>query len=157
MVRAETRATGRAYAIGVAEGPLETKGITEESELPNVRRALWAIEVPEDLPMETPRLAQRVLTGGIRTYEECRKEARRLRTRGAACLRASSATLLPELRGLDGRPCGTPSIGSAGARTTALELPHALTGLIHNVECRTMPHRLLPALPFLRSTSFCSA
>jgi len=27
----------------------------------------------------------------------------------------------------------------------------------HNVECRTMPQRLLPVLPFLRSTSFCSA
>jgi hypothetical protein len=74
---------------------LRHEGIMDESELANVRRALWAIEVPDHLPAETPRLAQPVLTGGIGTYEECQKEARRLRKKGAATLRAQSAALLP--------------------------------------------------------------
>src|SRR6202011_1235998 len=34
---------------------LRHEGITKESELANVRRALWAIEVPDNLPAETPR------------------------------------------------------------------------------------------------------
>jgi hypothetical protein len=74
---------------------LRHEGITEESELVNVRRALWAIELPNDLPAETPRLAQPVLTGGIATYGKCQNEARRMRKKGAAALRAPSAALLP--------------------------------------------------------------
>src|SRR5205823_3337714 len=58
---------------------LRHEGITDESELENVRRALWAIEAPDDLPSAAPQLAQSVLTGGVETYEECQKEARRLR------------------------------------------------------------------------------
>ncbi len=74
---------------------LRHEGITEESELVNMRRALWAIEFPNGLVAETPRLTQRVLTGGIATYQECQNEARRLRKKGAAALRAPSAALLP--------------------------------------------------------------
>jgi hypothetical protein len=73
---------------------LRHEGVTEESELVNVRRALWAIELPNDLPAATPRLAQPVLTGGIETYRQCQNEARRLRKKGATALRASSAALL---------------------------------------------------------------
>jgi hypothetical protein len=73
---------------------LRHEGITEESELANVRRLLWAVEVPDDLPAEVPRVPNVVLTGGIDTYEECRQEARRLRKSGAAVLRAPSAALL---------------------------------------------------------------
>jgi hypothetical protein len=74
---------------------LRHEGITEESALVNVRRALWVVEVPDELPTDTPRLAPPVLTGGTASYEECRKEARRLRAKGATTLRASSAALLP--------------------------------------------------------------
>jgi len=74
---------------------LRHEGITKEAELANVRRALWAIEVPDDLRTETPRLRQPVLTGGIGTYKKCQKEARRLRSTGAPALRALSAALLP--------------------------------------------------------------
>lgn len=72
------------------------EGITEESELANVRRAIWAVEVPGDLPMETPKLDDAILTGGFDTYEECRSEARRLRNNGALALRAPSAALFPK-------------------------------------------------------------
>jgi len=74
---------------------LRHEGITEGSELVNVRRALWAIELPNDLPAAAPRLAQPVLTGGIATYRSCQNEVRRLRKKGAAALRAPSAALLP--------------------------------------------------------------
>lgn len=74
---------------------LRHEGIAKESELANVRRALWAIEVADELPTETPRLAPSVLTGGTATYAECRREARRLRSHGAKALRAPSAALLP--------------------------------------------------------------
>jgi hypothetical protein len=73
---------------------LRHEGITNESELVNVRRALWAIELPESLFTHAPRLHESVLAGGIVTYEQCQAEARRLRSIGAAALRAPSAALL---------------------------------------------------------------
>jgi RES domain len=73
---------------------LRHEGITDESELANVRRALWAVEVPDDLPAQAPRLSQSILSGGLGTYEACQKEGRRLRQRGAVAVRAPSAALL---------------------------------------------------------------
>jgi hypothetical protein len=74
---------------------LRHEGITKESELVNIRRALWAIELVDDLGLETPRLARKVLTGGVDTYRACQTEARRLRDSGAKGLRTLSAALLP--------------------------------------------------------------
>jgi len=74
---------------------LRHEGIIAESELVNVRRAMWAIEVPDDLPTSAPRLARSVLTGGTATYQKCRKEARRLCTKGTKALLAPSAALRP--------------------------------------------------------------
>jgi RES domain len=73
---------------------LRHEGITDESELANVRRALWAVEVPDDLLAEAPRLSQSILRGDLGTYEACQKEARRLRQGGAVAVRAPSAALL---------------------------------------------------------------
>lgn len=73
---------------------LRHEGIKDESELVNVRRALWAVEAPDDLLAEAPRVSRAVLTGGLRTYEACQKESRRLRKRGAVAVRAPSAALL---------------------------------------------------------------
>jgi len=74
---------------------LRHEGITTESELVNVRRALWAVEAPDDLDAQVPRLDRAVLTGGLDTYGECRQEARRLRNGGASAVRTPSAALLP--------------------------------------------------------------
>src|SRR6516165_10773986 len=52
---------------------LRHEAITDQSELANVRRALWAVEVPDDLPAEAPRLSQSILTGDLDTYEACQK------------------------------------------------------------------------------------
>jgi hypothetical protein len=71
------------------------EGIMEESELVNVRRALWAVELPDDLAAESPSLPQPVLAGGVSTYEQCQRQARRLREKGVTVLRAPSAALLP--------------------------------------------------------------
>ncbi len=74
---------------------LRHEGITQESELVNVRRALWAIEAPDELRPEAPGVDEGVLVGGLGAYEECREEARRLRKRGTQALRSPSAALLP--------------------------------------------------------------
>jgi hypothetical protein len=72
------------------------EGTTRESELVNVRRALWAVEIPDGFTAGEPRLPHAVLTGGLETYEACRTEAGRLRDRGARAVRAPSAALLPD-------------------------------------------------------------
>jgi hypothetical protein len=73
---------------------LRHEGITEESELVNVRRVLWAIEWPDELPEVKPSLDPAVLTGGLETYPACQREARRLRAKGATALLAPSAALV---------------------------------------------------------------
>ncbi len=73
---------------------LRHEGIRDEAELVNVRRDLWAVEVPDGLAADSPSLPDGVLTGGLASYAECRQEARRLRARGARALRAPSAALV---------------------------------------------------------------
>ena len=73
---------------------LRHEGIREEADLANVRRALWVVEVPDGLSAGSPRLPERLMTGGISTYEACQLEARRLRNLGAGALQAPSAALL---------------------------------------------------------------
>jgi hypothetical protein len=74
---------------------LRHEGLTDEAELENVRRALWAVEVPDDIAAPAPDLPVPTLTGGTGTYPACRAEARRLRSAGAAAMRAPSAALRP--------------------------------------------------------------
>jgi hypothetical protein len=72
---------------------LRHEGITDEAALQNVRRALWAVEVPDDIDAARPDLSGSTLTGGTGTYPACRAEARRLRSAGATALQAPSAAL----------------------------------------------------------------
>lgn len=67
--------------------------ITDERDLAGLRHTVWAVEVPDDAGLAEPDLTRRAMTGGAETYEECRREAARLRARGAAGLRAPSAAL----------------------------------------------------------------
>lgn len=73
---------------------LRHEEITTTEDVATIRRALWAIEVPEE-PAEVPDLPTSAATGGPETYPRCRAEARRLRGRGARRLTAASAALLP--------------------------------------------------------------
>lgn len=73
---------------------LRHEGITEESDLAGVERALWAVDVPiRRLHVEEPALPASVLRGGLDSYERCRREARRLRAHGAEAVKAPSAAL----------------------------------------------------------------
>jgi hypothetical protein len=73
---------------------LRHEEITEPEDLATVRRALWAVDVPDD-GYENAELPLEVLTGGPETYLACRKEGRRIRARGAPGILAPSASLLP--------------------------------------------------------------
>jgi len=74
---------------------LRHEEITEPSDLEGVRRAMWAVEVPEQ-ELAEPSLAPEVLAGGPSSYAACRDEARALRDGGAPGLSAPSAGTLPE-------------------------------------------------------------
>jgi hypothetical protein len=72
---------------------LRHEEITDPADVATIRRAMWAVEVPDDhLPM--PRLPLRVLRGDETSYDACRREARRLRRGGARGLRAPSAAIV---------------------------------------------------------------
>jgi hypothetical protein len=74
---------------------LRHEEIRDPADLAGIRRAIWAVEVP-DPPTSTAELPEDTLIGGIDTYPKCTKEAARLRALGAAGFRAPSAALLPE-------------------------------------------------------------
>ena len=73
---------------------LRHEGIAEEDQLENVRRALWAVELSESIRPAEPDVSQELATGDIDSYEACRSEARRLRSKGVTELRAPSAALI---------------------------------------------------------------
>ncbi len=72
---------------------LRHEEITDPADLAGVRRALWAVELPE-LPGWRPELDERLQRGGLESYSACQAEAARLRASGAASLRAPSAALV---------------------------------------------------------------
>jgi hypothetical protein len=74
---------------------LRHEEIVDSTDLAHVRRAIWAVEVPDEEEAETPALADEIVTGGRETYTACRAEARRLRNAGATRLDVLSAALLP--------------------------------------------------------------
>jgi hypothetical protein len=98
---ARWHAEGEGPAQYLAETPdgawaefLRHEQISDPDDLETVRRAGWAIELPEP-PASMPRLPKTVMAGGLGSYRRCQLEARRLRSRGADGLRAPSAALLP--------------------------------------------------------------
>lgn len=76
---------------------LRHEGITRPEELAGIDRAIWAVEVPDDLVAATrePELPLDTLVGSLESYDACRREARRLREEGAEGLHAPSAALVP--------------------------------------------------------------
>lgn len=73
---------------------LRHEEITDPADLATVRRALWAVEVPEERWV-APDLPTQVMTGGPSTYPACRAAAREARAAGAPGLVAPSAALMP--------------------------------------------------------------
>lgn len=70
------------------------EGITDIADLATVRRAIWAVEVPDE-PRARPRLPEATLRGGLSTYADCQEQARLLRASGARGISAPSAALKP--------------------------------------------------------------
>ena len=71
---------------------LRHEEIKDPLDLATVRRAIWAVELPNE-PTEHPRLPESTLLGGTPTYPDCQAEARRLRSLGTKRLVAPSAAL----------------------------------------------------------------
>jgi hypothetical protein len=72
---------------------LRHEEITDGEDAATLRRALWAIEIPDDPPVAVS-LPKGIATGGRETYPACQEHARRLRERGAQRLVAASAALV---------------------------------------------------------------
>ena len=73
---------------------LRHEEITDPADLAGVARSLWAIELPRP-PRARPRLETSILVGGTSTYDDCQREACRMRARGRRGLVAPSAALQP--------------------------------------------------------------
>lgn len=73
---------------------LRHEEIKSPEDLATVRRALWAVEVPDE-PSAQAMLPEDTLTGGTASYPACQAEARRLRALGVQRLAAPSAALVP--------------------------------------------------------------
>jgi len=73
---------------------LRHEEIAEAEDVATVRRAVWAVDVP-DHDYSEPSLPLETVTGGPDSYAACREEARRIRATGAAGIVAQSAALLP--------------------------------------------------------------
>lgn len=75
---------------------LRHEEITTAEDVENIQRALWAVEVPDEVRAR-PRLARGVLTGDAGSYGACRAESRRLRAdESAEAWEAPSAALLDD-------------------------------------------------------------
>jgi RES domain len=86
------------YLSDTADGAwaefLRHEEITDPEDVATVRRALWAVDVPDN-DYENAELPLEVLEGGPETYPACREERRRIQARGAPGILARSASLLP--------------------------------------------------------------
>jgi hypothetical protein len=103
---------------------LRHEGISDPLDLPGIERALWAIEVDEDImALPSSDLPVPTLLGEETTYPDCRAEAQRLRDAGHTGLRAMSAAV-------DGTtPSGNQTNGGLVAGPIREELTVALFGL----------------------------
>ena len=73
---------------------LRHEEIQDPADLATIRRAMWAVEIPDDESAASPALPAVTVTGGTGTYRACREEARRLRAGGATRIDVPSAALV---------------------------------------------------------------
>jgi hypothetical protein len=128
---------------------LRHEEITDPADLDGVRRALWAIELPEP-PAATPHLPVAILTGDRSSWLICQAAARRHRARGADGLAAPSAALV------GGTPSGFRTAGglrpAASRRERTLVLFGARPDLVGWCACTAGRPRadLLPRVRHVR-------
>ena len=70
---------------------LRHEEIRDPADLSTIRRAIWAVEIPDAESAASPEVT---IAGGTKTYRECREEARRLRAGGATRIDVPSAALV---------------------------------------------------------------
>ena len=73
---------------------LRHEEIRDPADLATIRRAIWAVEIPDDEGAALPALPEVTVTGGTGTYGACREEARHLRAVGATRIDVPSAALV---------------------------------------------------------------
>jgi len=73
---------------------LRHEEIRDPDDLATLRRAIWAVEIPDQEPAATPDLEPDIALGGPATYGRCREAARALRARGVTRLEAPAAALV---------------------------------------------------------------
>ena len=71
---------------------LRHEEIIDAEDIPTIRRALWAVEIGDELAAR-PELPEQTLIGGFATWADCQREASLLRQRGAVAITAQSAAL----------------------------------------------------------------
>ncbi len=69
--------------------------ISDAADNETISRSLWAIDLPQ-VPRTAPSLSLETLTGGVDTYDACRREARSIRARSLDGLVAPSAAIVGE-------------------------------------------------------------
>lgn len=121
------------------------EAITDADDLPDVRRALWTVAVPDDdvRAAERARLPRTVTTGGLDTYPRCQAHADRLRAAGASAVTAPSAALARGAAGGHRTAGGLRPAAAADGRVLALFGPRPdLVGWMV-VSTGAPPHDLL--------------
>ena len=73
---------------------LRHEEIQDPADLSTIRRAIWAVEIPDDESAAPPALPEATVRGGTGSYHACREEARRLRAGGATRVDVPSAALV---------------------------------------------------------------
>lgn len=68
--------------------------IRDPADLATLRRAMWAIEIPDEEPAAAPHLPFQTITGGPASHAACREAAWALRARGIMRLEVPSAALM---------------------------------------------------------------
>lgn len=67
--------------------------IRDPADLATLRRAIWAVDIPDEEPAAAPNLPLNMVTGGPASHAACREAARALRACGITRLDVPSAAL----------------------------------------------------------------
>lgn len=127
------------------------EAITDPADLADLRRALWAVEVPDDeiADASRARLPHAVTTGGAESYRRCQAHAERLRASGATALKAPAAALVAGAAGGHRTHAGLQPAAPADGWVVALfgRRPDLIGWIV--VEAGSPPKDLLPAVRHL--------
>jgi hypothetical protein len=155
---ARWHAAGRGPVHYLADTPagawaelIRHEAITDADDLADVRRALWAVDVPDDdlAAAHRVRLPRPTATGGTDTYDRCQAHADRLRRAGTTAIVAPSAALAPGTAGGHRTDGGLQPATPADGRVVVLFGPRPDLVAWVVVTAAAPPVDLLPAVRHL--------